>query len=146
MRIFLILILCSLSGFLYRLGGSGKANTKARDFGVPMCMVLTMCILGLKHWTLLFSFGLLFGALTTYFKEKDTDAQWYNWLVCGLAYSISMLPTVWALGLWPGFGLRTLTLGLGTMIWSQTIGNAVWEEAGRGALIIATLPMLLILK
>lgn len=144
MKILLIILLSILAGVLYRMGGSGRWNTKARDFGVPMCMVAVMAVLGHFHWILIPCFGLLFASLTTYFKKKGKDAFWWNWALVGLATGLSMLPFAILTGCWLGFGARVLVLTIFVTIWSEANGNAVIEEFGRGALIVGTLPLLLI--
>jgi len=78
MKILLWLIFSILSGFAYRFGGSAKKgdwldfarNTKTRDIG---CSLLFLCLFwalqGFKmgFWkAYLITFGLTFGALTTY--------------------------------------------------------------------------------
>ena len=147
-------ILAILSAVLYTLGGAGAGryhslpswlkDSKARDFGVPLCMVAWMAFAGQLHWTLILCFGLLFGSLTTYFKKKGENAKWFNWLFCGLAYSVAMIPFVIANGLWLPFIYRTIVLSAFTIIWSEGIGLDWIEEGGRGFGIIVTLPILLI--
>ena len=135
-----------LSGVLYRMGGSDLYNTKFRDFGVPLMMYVVMLLLtGITHWlSLLFSFLLLFGSLTTYWKKKEADAYWYNWLFTGLGYSLAMLPFVIADKCWLGFLVRSIVLTGLIVFWSETQKDAVEEEFGRGFVIIITLPLLLI--
>jgi hypothetical protein len=89
------------------------------------------------------AFGLLLGSLTTYFKKKGTDAKWYNWAITGFAYGASAFPIAWNTGRWAGFSIRCVVLSVSTSLWSQWMNNVVWEECGRGALIILTLPLLL---
>ena len=133
-------IICSTC---YRLGGASGFNTKYRDVG---CSIITCLLAGYLiswNWTLILCFGLLWGALSTYWK-RTADSKWYNWLFTGTFYSVAMLPYVIAECLWVGFISRTIILGALTMIWSELISNDVQEELGRGAFIILTLPLLMI--
>ena len=140
------LLLTVSSGLLYWMGGYGKPfNTKCRDFGCPAMMVLTMWLLGQLHWALFFCFGAMFGACTTYWKRKGSDAQWYNWALHSFFIGLSMIFWVYFTHhsfLW--FGIYVLAV-TGTMTtWSQLIGNVFFEEFGRGALIIMMLPLLIL--
>ncbi len=131
------------------MGGSDSFNTKVRDVGVSLIGVLLLGFLyGHYDWktllALFLSMGLYFGSLTTYWKKKGTEAKWWNWLLTGLGYSLAFLPFAFVSGHWVGFALRCLFCSVGTMIWSEKVGNVVWEEAGRGAIPTLTLPLLLI--
>ncbi len=141
-----------LGGLLYHLGGT-SAGTKWRDLGLPTVAVVYLLTLGINYkpwgfWWLvgayLLTFGLFFGALTTYWKKKGTDAHWYNWMFTGLGYSLAFIPVAWVSGNWGGFVLRTIIVTLLTTLWSEKMDNVVWEECGRGAIAIGTLPFLLI--
>jgi len=135
------------SGVLYRVGGSDLplANkTKYRDAGCPLlgCILVGMNnypMSGMAWLGLILSFGLSWGAMTTYFKKKGTDAQWYNWLFVGLAFGVAFLPWTWTTGTWLPFALRTFACAVLIMGWSQLIGNAVIEEFGRGFIYAFTL-------
>jgi hypothetical protein len=151
MKLILLLIASTISGILYRMGGSDAYNTKARDIGVATIATITILFLGVidKYnfstiLSIIFSFGLLFGSLTTYWKKKGTDAKWWNWAITGAAYSLSAMPIAWATGHWLGFGIRSIVITGLTVLWSELVNNAVIEEFGRGALIVITLPLLLI--
>lgn len=139
------LVLACLSGIFYRLGGYGLPfNTKVRDFGVPSCMITYFMLTEHWNWILILCFGLMFGAQTTYFKKKGSDAKWYNWLLVSLAFSFAMLPYTWITGHWVGFELRTLVVIVITVIWSELIGNVNFEEFFRGFIQIITLPLLML--
>jgi len=114
------------------MGGSDTYNTKWRDLGCPLMMVMTMSVWHHWHWSLIPSYGLMFGSLTTYFKKKGTDAKWYNWMLVGLALSMSMLPYAYFTHSWKWFWIRTSILTPAITLWSQLVGNAVVEEVGRG--------------
>lgn len=156
-RIIFFVILTIISACLYRAGGMAKEetarpkwipkgirNTKARDFGVPLCAVLSLIVLGYLHWTLILVFGMMFGSMTTYWKRKHTDATWFSWVLTGFFYGVSVLPVVIAYGLWVGFTCRVIATSIFVMAWSLFIGNDVVEEMGRGAINNITLAFLLI--
>lgn len=146
LKIILTLIASIVSGVLGRMGGAAGYNTLYRDVGCSVICCLVIGLWGGFHWTLIFVFGLMWGALSTYFKKKGTNSKWYNWLLVGLAFSLSCLPYIGAQNLWLGFGLRSLVLPLLVMGWCLIINNAVVEEFGRYALLILSIPLLFILK
>ena len=143
-RLILLIIGSIISAILYRMGGSDTFDTKWRDLGIPTLMILLMSLFGLWHWSLLLCFSLLFISLTTYFKKKGTDAKWWNWLLCGTVYGLSMLPFAWMTEHWLGFILRTIFLMFSITLYSELIGDVIWEECGRGFIIIASLGFFLI--
>lgn len=138
-----VIVASTLASILYRLGGANGFNTKYRDVGCSLITCLLAGYLLSWHWTLILCFGLLWGALSTYWK-RTPDAKWYNWLITGVMYSVAMLPYVIAEGIWLGFLSRTIVLGALTMIWSEITNDAVWEECGRGALLTLTVPLILV--
>lgn len=142
-KILIIIIAAIVSAVLYRMGGASGYDTKYRDVGCSIVLCGCIAYLGALHWTLILCFGLMWGALSTYWK-KGPNARWYNWLLTGLGYSLAILPFVIYDGCWIGFLSRTIALSGLVMIWSEVVSNVVWEECGRGALIIITLPLLFI--
>lgn len=134
--IVLEIVLIVASAILYRMGGADGYNTKFRDFGCPAAAVASALIIGLRHWSLVISFGCLFGTMTTYWKRKGEDAQWYNWLMTGFMYAMAFFPTVWFLSRFEAFFYFTAFLSIATMIWSEIMDDVVWEECGRGAILI----------
>lgn len=144
MTIFFIICLSILSAVMYRMGGSGNYDRWIRHAGCSACVVIALGILIGWSWWLILVFGLQFGALTTYFKKKGTDAHWWNWLLVGFAWSIVILPVVISSHIWVGFFCRSLILTALVCIWSVYEGNAVREELGRGFLLVGTIPILLI--
>jgi hypothetical protein len=144
-KLFWVVPLAGIGAVLYRLGGIGLPfNTKFRDLGIPLCMLLFFIIVGAWNWWLLLCAVLMFGAQTSYFKKKGEDAKWINWLFVGIAFSLCMLPYTMATKLWTGFILRSCVLYFFTPIWSSWISIDWLEEGGRGAIQIITLPLLLI--
>lgn len=138
------MVLAALNGFFYRMGGSGNFPRYFRGLGMVITLIGSMALLGLFHWSLLICAGALYGLSTTYFKKKGSDAYYWNWLLVGFAFSISILPFCIFNGHWLGFSIRTVVCTALVTLWSQFIGNAVIEEFGRGFICIATLPLLLI--
>lgn len=137
------LILSVASGVFYRMGGSGNYPRWTRQVGICICMAFELMLLGYFSWTIILCIGALYGLSTTYFKKKGTDAIWLNWLLVGVAFSISVLPIVLVYHNYIGFAIRTVVCTALVTIWSQAIGKDVVEEFGRGFIIVATLPLLL---
>jgi hypothetical protein len=81
----------------------------------------------------------MFGALTQYWKKKGQSAKWYHWYVTGLMYGVSTLPFCFYQGLIPQFIAYTSTLAIATALWSEAFDDVVWEECGRGALLVGLL-------
>ncbi len=98
-HILAIMVLSGAAGFLYTAGGSGKYPFWFREAGVMICEALALISLGIFNWTLLLVMGLTYAVQTTYFKKKGTDAKWWNWLLVGLAFSLTVLPVVISTGL-----------------------------------------------
>ena len=144
MNILIWSVLVVASAVLYRMGGSDKYDTKWRDLGVPLCSVLALTVLSYWHWVLCIYYLLLFGSLTTYWKKQGTDADWWNWSLTGFFYGLSVAPYVFVSGHWLGFGLYVAFVTIAVTLWSELIKNSVWEENGRGAIIVLGLPLLLI--
>lgn len=144
MEIIYILAGSLLSGIAYYLGGETGYDTKIRDIGVPIIMLGTMYYIHLFHWSLLICAILLFGVLTTYWKKKGTDANWFNWLCTGLGYSLAMLPYAYFTGCWIAFTIRTILLTFLTMWWSEKFSNVMIEAGGRGVLVILTLSLFML--
>lgn len=141
-------LLSFLGACAYRVGGSDlhiPHKTKIRDAGVPFvgCLIIVLNNWPLTLWAcwvgLFLSFGLAWGAMTTYFKKKETDAKWFNWSLVGLAFGIALFPYAWATGQWMPFLYRTIMTTVFITIWSESIGNAVLEEFGRGFIFCITL-------
>ena len=147
--------LSAVSGVLYRLGGIGKPfDTKFRDLGCPFIAVVILWLvwgIAVPIWVHILSFGLMFGAMTTYnkwigkfFGYGDSDVYWISWLVTGILYGFAVIPYGWYLDSWVGFIIRIVVLGLSTMWWSEFVRDVNLEEGGRGFLFTATLPLLMI--
>ena len=161
MTTILTIILSVAGGILYRMGGSSRFHTLWRDIGTSLCAVLLMFIFGIKDWTLVASFVLLFAAMTTYldFVNKwfgHTDREyWLNWMLIGFTYNIAMLPTVWIEGLWLGFCIRMLALPFLFVVSDYLVelydtevslleDEAIQKEFLRGLFTVCTVPILFI--
>ena len=152
-----ILGLSVVSALLYRFGGAGKVgdgwdwlrNTKARDAGCSAVTTLAIYLVEptIPWWWLVIHFGLLWGALTTYWDFLNSEKEvWWTWIITGCFYGVAALPcSPWA-G-WLAVLLRIGVLGLTTMTWRQMyrpkyLNDAVWDEAGVGFLLTVSVLIL----
>jgi hypothetical protein len=133
-----ILIGAILSGILYRLGGWEKGNTKFRDLGCPT--ILTLFVLtnnlpiNILGWVMfVLSFGLMLGALTTYW---DWLFGYDNYYAHGLGCGLAGIPLIWAGIPLHYILIRILICSVGMGLWSKYTKNDVVEEIGRGVLFI----------
>ena len=153
------IIAVALSGLLYRFGGLSKEeaaerwrwvprwmiNSKTRDVG---CSLVTIgwLLAFFRHgpwWTYVLSFGLMWGALSTYWDEVPFNHKNDNFFMHGFFIALAIFPLAIYTG-WVGFVIRCITLSLVMGILCALSADADVEELGRGALIAATLPLLLI--
>jgi len=156
-KLLVVTILGSLiSAVLYRLGGWGGEgrdrfpnlpkwffNTKARDIGCAIVGFGAYSILvgiTLVPWYIhLVCFLLLFGSLTTYWDWiTGEDNHWLHGLACGVSY----VPYAFYMGDWHLYLGRAVAVAVLMGLVSWLSGNDVVEETGRGASLIATLPIL----
>jgi hypothetical protein len=133
-KILFSLVIGILSGVFYRMGGSDRYNKNWRDLGLPFLM-LTYVVLVNWNWWIILSFFLMFGALTTYWKKKGTDATFLNYWLHGLGISLAVAPYSLVTGHLSHFVARIIVLPLLMAFWSIIEDNAVREEFGRGFLI-----------
>ncbi len=154
-----IIILAFISAQLFKLGGAEKngkwndflKNTKTRDAGCPLIALIALWFLNgfsLSYWwTYLLTFGLSWGAMTTYFSflvEPEDDVTAIEWFVTGLIYGIAAFPLIWAGIHWYAILGRAITLAFAIMILRERTGKVFKEEKGSGVLYILTVPILLI--
>ena len=159
MNIAIWLISIMLAGCAYRAGGSEKRqdwldfvrNSWVRDWGVAGVFVAQMACFGafqgLKTGVcLLLSFLVLAGALSTYryFLPKPKDYSWVHYGLHGFFTALAAIFFAWATGHWLGFGVRVIICAVFMAVWSVKVSWDVLEEGGRGAIILATAPLLLI--
>ena len=141
-----ILVLSFLSAIFYRLGGIGGKwyfNTKMRDIGCSIITIISLLILGIivSFWIYIIVFGLSWLTLSAYW---GLDEKKFGYWAHGLGLSLALLPIAYITGNWLGFTLRTIVLTASITIWSEYTKWDVLEESGRGFLITATIPLLLI--
>jgi len=143
-----LLIASVVGAIIYRMGGSDEYNTKWRDLGIPTLVTIVLLCFGpgfsgsiLGALCYFLTFGLVFAAQTTYFKQKGQDAKAWNWMLVGLANGLALAPYTFLTGQWLAFVVRTVALIIMITAWSEWKDNAIEEELGRGFLIIATLSM-----
>jgi hypothetical protein len=152
--VYLLLISC-ICACLYRMGGCGPADLlkewgwvpapirnfpKKRDVGCGVVTLGACALIGISapwyFWLL--AFGLMWASLSTYWDFLfGFDNHWFHGFVIGM----SLLPVVW--GDWQGLAAYALGLAGLMGLWSKLIGNATWEELGRGFVMPATLGLLL---
>lgn len=140
----IILIGAIISGLLYRAGGYGKPfNTKHRDFGCSLIFLISLWLIKgfiLSHWWMyLLVFGLMFGALTTYWDSLfGFDNFWFHGFMIGMA----TFPLFWAGIHWWAIFIYSISLAIIMGLWSKLISNDFWEEFGRGFTIIILMEIL----
>lgn len=155
LKIFITLVATVASFILYRMGGSDAYNTKWRDMGCPTVAFIALWLLeGFKlayWWAYLISFGLMFGALTTYWNKKGASERFINFYLHGLGISLALAPYAYISHHWLGFSFRVVILPLLIGFWATKMNRPVWKfradvvnEGGRGAWIQITLPLVLI--
>ena len=146
-----IFILAFISAQLFRLGGSAKngswldfaKNTRTRDASCPLIALIALWLLaGFKlsyWWAYLFTFGLSWGAMSTYFSfliNPPDDVTAIEWFFTGLFYGLSAFPLIWADVHWYSIVGRAIALGL-TIMWLRIrTGKDFKEEKGSGFLYI----------
>jgi hypothetical protein len=118
------------------MGGAKGYDTKYRDVGCPLVLLgLVIALFGFKIgyiWAYLVTFGLSWGALTTYF---DWLFGYDNFFMHGLACGIAAFPLCMVIPWWIVL-IRTIICMVGMGLWSKFWGNDVIEELGRGAFFI----------
>jgi hypothetical protein len=143
MKIILVMVLCAaISGILYRMGGAAGYDTKWRDCGVSFVFCLQPVLLGMVHgllqWvSLLPTFGLMWGALTTYhyFLPKPLYYRWWHYAMHGFFVSLAAILYAYASGHWVLFGIRVVFCTVAIGLWSLLRLKDVPNEVGRGVII-----------
>jgi len=149
--------LAILSALLYRCGGAGKVGDRwdfLRDSWIRdcFCSLITTVAIGLwSHWSYpwwsyVVHWGLLYGALSTYWDFLAHDNKnWITWLCTGFAYGVAafVFPIIWmAL-------IRAVVLAVATAVWRQAawpwlggVNDAVSDETGVGFILVASVMIL----
>ena len=136
-------VLAAICGILFRFGGSSNIGARwLRQIGVEFTELGGLWLwFGWSWWMVLIT-GLAWTE-STYFKSKGTEAKWWNWLLCGLQYSLIPLPLVFLHVIhWQGFLVRLAVLTPIITLWRTLQGDVDWSEGGAGAWQILTLPLL----
>jgi hypothetical protein len=139
--VYLLLISC-ICACLYRMGGCGPADLlkewgwvpapirnfpKKRDVGCGVVTLGACAIIGISApwWAWLLAFGLMWASLSTYWDFLfGFDNHWFHGFMIGM----SLLPVFFAWGIFAYAVPLAIFMGL----WSLILGNATWEELGRG--------------
>jgi len=149
MTIVLILFLSCICAILYRMGGCSPEDLqeewgwvpswirkfpKKRDVGCGVVTLLAAGVVGISApwWWWLLAFGLLWASLSTYWDFLfGFDNHWFHGFVIGM----SLLPVFFHWGIF----VYSIPLCLAMGLWSKILGNATWEELGRGFFMPALL-------
>jgi len=157
--IFIAIVFSVLSAFCYRVGGMSKEQAEKYFPWFPQVLVRSWfrdagCVILTLIWTLLFvkvawywyipAAGAMYGAMTTYWDDKippkNVDKFWAHGLFIGLAWMFIAIPA----GVWVGGLIRLAIMATFMGVWCYIFSNDFVEEFGRGAIITATLPFLLV--
>ena len=139
----LLALLSVIAAILYRMGGSGHYPRQARMVGVPLVTTLAVFFMGVSSPWLVLCMGLSVGAISTYWDwtMKDKSA---NYFLHGFVYGLACLPLI-ACGVhWYAILIRSIVLAITMGVWCLIWQWDIAEETGRGALTVATIPLLLL--
>ena len=110
-----------------------------RDWIIGPVLAAAAYLLGVHSFWIIASILTTGAALSTYWDELfGYDCFWFHGLVIGLA----AFPIAFVTGHWWMFGIRALILAAWMGIWSYLIDDAGLEEAGRYAILGATIQMI----
>jgi len=153
--LFATLIALAISAVLYRCGGMSKDATAkptwipvwarerlVRRWGCPLLSILYLILFGLScaWWVHAIVFVCAWLAITTYWDDVFGEDNFYmHGLVLGLAY----LPYFMVIP-WYAILTRAVIMSIFMGLWCKFWINDVAEEFGRGGIISATLPIMLI--
>lgn len=151
----LVVVLCGfISGVAYWLGGQGADGAKAhpkcpswlfnraiRHVVCPTMVVAPIALfMPLNAWLSL-SWILMFGATTCYwnFLHPQEDKTWWNWLLHGLFIGLSILPYAISINHTVAGLTYAVACALTMCIWSEEMSVDLYEEFGRGFLMVAAI-------
>lgn len=139
------ILLAALAGWTYRLGGAASAHARyLRQVGVGIAVTGTLVIWFGWNWWSLLCLGTAF-IESTYFKNKGSEAVWWNWCLVGVACTLVPLPFLIADGHhWIGFFWRSIFLIPAITLIGTFVGDVDWSEGLRGAVQILSLFLLFI--
>ena len=142
-----------LCAALYRFGGAAKKGdkwdwlrfSKARDIGCSLVIVGMMYLLGFHvawYWIGLAFVG-MWASLSTYW---DDIFGYDNFYAHGLAIALCIIAYAFPLGghLWYTIPIRAVIVSVFMGVWCDRFSNDIVEEVGRGAIIAATIPILML--
>jgi hypothetical protein len=84
----------------------------------------------------LVAFDCLAGMFCGHDNLLETKGSGYHWWTTGLMYAVAFLPVCYFLSRIEAFVFFTIFLSTATAVWSALVKNVVWEECGRGAILI----------
>lgn len=135
----LLIPLAILSGVFGRMGGAEGYNTKWRDWGCSLIVILALLIISGIHlqfwWVYASIFLLSWGAFTTYWDWLfGKDTLWFSGLVVGIAAAPALFID---LGLWPIVLIRAVVLCVVWEVLNRTVSKLpkgdIIEELSRYA-------------
>lgn len=147
----MIWILSLISAALYAIAGKGgfKNAKLLRRCGCALVGCFALFVLGIKGSNILntliaylATFGLSWGALSTYHDYLAPDGSsenWACWLMTGLCYGLSALPIAMATGMWMALALRAVACAVLVTVVREGSGIAWVEETGSGFIFTASL-------
>jgi hypothetical protein len=145
MKYLILLALTIASAILYRMGGASGYDKLWRRIGCAIVATGALFLFISPHWAFILHALLLYAGLTTYHDYfNDGKENWVCWLITGLVYGLAALPLAWAGVNMYAILIRSVVLGIGTMVISEGSSNVYVEEFGRGGLIPLTIPILLL--
>ena len=142
MLILATILLAIASAILYRMGGAAGYSKLWRRLG---CMFATALWIFLflpraPWWLYIIGMGAQYGLASSYYDEIfGYDNHWFHGFMIGVATLVYLSIVPWWIIM-----IRAVVCGLTIGAWSKFNDHDVTEECGRGALIILTLPMLLL--
>ena len=151
-----LLALSVACAIFYRIGGASQADRekefpwlpfkpwKSRDVWSNACVIASLYIVGISApwWAVFLSFGLMWGALSTYWDFAFNDVD--NHYAHGAGIGIALAPVMFfdePLAL----AVRVIAVAACMGIYSGIVGNATWEELGRGFIMPITLGLVWLL-
>lgn len=158
----LIVFLASLvSAYLYRAGGLGPVpvlwwmpqwirHSWVRDWLCPVVMCVVLGLIYQWTWWLFLCYFLCAAALTTYWDFVPFNHGEDNLYMHGAFIGLACFPLCFVGVQWWAMIVRLCILGIGMGQLNYWANKKHWpysdwiEELSRGALIVATLPILLI--
>jgi hypothetical protein len=118
-------------------------NSKARDVGVTVVSLITVYLIThyFNLWVYVFTFGLSWGALSTYNKwfqrlfGYPADGVYLPaWIMTGFLYGIAFMPLYFASGHTLLGGVRLILLTILIPLLRENTANVWAEECGSGFL------------